>query len=184
MTESSVLMTEMPVQKLQGGSYVSADVLSDSLALLRIRGHVGSRTEARGVWGLQLPKSDSYFHVIERGSCWLQLNEAKEPVRLDFGDAVILPHGHAHRLTDSPGRKPMSLARALERQKDGIVRLGNDGPVTGIVCGAFRFDGAAGHPLLESLPAVLHVPSTHAATLGDKELLQRFLVHEVHHPRL
>jgi AraC-like DNA-binding protein len=165
-------------------SYVEPDLLSESLALLRIRGHVGSRTEANGVWGLQLPASDSYFHVIERGNCWLQLNDAREPIRLDTGDAVILPHGHAHRLSDAPGRKPVSLAQALQTQRDGVVRLGSQGALTSIVCGAFRFDGGVGHPLLESLPPLLHVPRLGTQAVDHKELLQRFLIHEVRHPHL
>jgi AraC-like DNA-binding protein len=182
MTENANFMTTTPSTSNHGKSYVEPDLLSESLALLRIRGHVGSRTEAKGAWGLQLPASDSYFHVIERGNCWLQLNDAKGPIRLDTGDAVILPHGHAHRLSDAPGRKAMSLAKALETQCDGVVRLGSEGPMTGIVCGAFRFDGAAGHPLLESLPPLLHVSGAGMQAVELKEL-QRFLIHEVRHPR-
>jgi AraC-like DNA-binding protein len=184
MTARADSMTEMPRANGHGTSYVAPDVLSESLALLRVRGHVGSRTEAKGAWGLQLPASDSYFHVIERGSCWLELNDAKEPIRLEIGDAVILPHGHAHRLSDAPGRKTISLAQALERQRDGVVRLGSDGPATAIVCGAFRFDGGAGHPLLESLPPLLHVPSARTQALEYEEMVRRFLIHEVHHPHL
>jgi AraC-like DNA-binding protein len=177
MTRNVVFVTANP-------SYVEPDLLSESLALLRIRGNVGSRTEARGAWGLQLPAADSYFHVIERGNCWLQLDDAREPVRLDTGSAVILPHGHAHRLSDAPGRTPVSLAQALQSQRDGVVRLGSEGGLTSIVCGAFRFDGGAGHPLLESLPPLLHVPRRGPRALDHQELLQRILIHEVHYPHL
>ena len=178
-------MTEMPkTDHVHGRSYVAPDLLSESLALLRVRGQVGSRTEAKGAWGLQLPASDSYFHVIERGSCWLQLNDAKEPIRLEIGDAVILPHGHAHRLSDAPGRKSITLAQALAQQTDGVVRLGSEGPATAIVCGAFRFDGGAGHPLLDSLPPLLYVPSARTQPLEYGEMVRRFLIHEVHHPHL
>jgi AraC-like DNA-binding protein len=177
MTRNAVFVTANP-------SYVEPDLLSESLALLRIRGHVGSRTEARGAWGLQLPPSDSYFHVIERGNCWLQLDDAREPVRLGTGAAVILPRGHAHRLSDAPGRTPVLLAQALRTQRDGVVRLGSEGELTSIVCGAFRFDGGAGHPLLESLPPLLHAPRRGPQALDHQELLQRILIHEVHHPHL
>src|SRR5262245_63218870 len=123
MTENAGFMTKTPNTERHVTSYVEPDLLSESLALLRIRGQVGSRTEARGAWGLRLPKSDSYFHVIERGSCWLQLDAAKDAIRLDMGDAVILPHGHGHRLSDAPERKPVTLAEALATQRDGVVRL-------------------------------------------------------------
>src|SRR5215510_2465844 len=111
MTGKPVFMIRTPNTARQAKSYVEPDLLSESLALLRIRGHVGSCTEARGAWGLRLPQSDSYFHLIERGSCWFQLDSAKNAVRLDTGDAVILPHGHPHRLSDAPGRKPIPLAQ-------------------------------------------------------------------------
>jgi AraC-like DNA-binding protein len=184
MTGNAVFMIRTPSAAGHAKSYIQPDLLSDSLALLRIRGHVGSRTEARGAWGLRLPQSDSYFHVIERGSCWLQLDSAKDAIRLDTGDAVILPHGHPHRLSDAPGRKPMPLAQALETQCDGVVRLGSQGPATNIVCGAFRFDGGAGHPLLESLPPLMHVPGASTQAVHHKEMVQRLLIHEVHHPHL
>jgi len=177
-------MTRTPASSNSERGCVEPDVLSHSLALLRVRGHVGSRTEARAPWGLQLPASDSYFHVIERGSCWLQLNGAPDPVRLETGEVVILPHGSAHRLSDSPGRKAVSLAQALEGQRDGVVRLGVDGPATGIVCGAFRFDGGVGHPLLESLPPVLHVQGAGTRAVEYKEMVQRFLIQEVRNPNL
>src|SRR5262249_41197988 len=111
-------MTTTVDAESDAGSYVKPDLLSESLALLRIRGHVGLLTEAKGSWGLHLPKTDGYFHVVERSSCWLQLDDWREPVRLDSGDAVILPHGHAHRLSDAPGRKVMSLAEARGTQRD------------------------------------------------------------------
>src|SRR5262245_32521266 len=152
MTESALFMTKTSESNDNGRGYVAPDLLSDSLALLRIRGQVGSRTEAKAPWGLQLPQSDSYFHVIERGSCSLQLDGAVDAIRLEAGDAVILPHGHPHRLSDAPDRKVVPLAKALESQRDGVLRLGANGAATDIICGAFRFDSAAGHPLLESLP--------------------------------
>jgi AraC-like DNA-binding protein len=182
MTESAFFMTRTP--EPSGGSYVVPDLLSDSLALLRIRGHVGSRTEARAPWGLQLPASDSYFHVIERGSCALQLDGAADAIRLETGDAVIIPHGHPHRLSDAPGRKVVSLAKALAGQRDGVVRLGGNGAATDIICGAFRFDSAAGHPLLESLPPLMHVRGPSTQAVEYKELAQRHLIHEVRNPRL
>lgn len=182
MTENADLMTATPTN--QARSYVEPDLLSESLALLRIRGQVGSRTEARGSWGLQLPASDSYFHVIERGSCWLQVEGDGPPVHLEIGDAVILPHGHAHRLTDAPAGKVISLTAALASQSDGVVSLGGAGPTTSIVCGAFRFDGGPGHPLLEALPPLLHVHSLHAPAGHYEEMAQRFLIHEVNHPHL
>jgi AraC-like DNA-binding protein len=183
MTETAVFMTRTP-EPSGGGGCVAPDLLSDSLALLRIRGHVGSRTEAKAPWGLQLPPGDSYFHVIERGSCSLQLDGAADAIRLETGDAVILPHGHPHRLSDVPGRKVVSLAQALESQRDGVVRLGAKGAATDIICGAFRFDSAAGHPLLESLPPLMHVRGVSTRAVEYKELAQRLLVHEVRNPHL
>jgi AraC-like DNA-binding protein len=182
MTEIASFMTKTPEGSSVG--YVEPDLLSDSLALLRIRGHVGSRTEAKAPWGLQLPASDSYFHVIERGTCFLQLDGAADAIRLETGDAVILPHGHPHRLSDAPGRKVVSLARALESQRDGVVRLGANGAPTDIICGAFRFDSAVGHPLLESLPPLMHLRGVSTQAVEYKELAQRLLIHEVRNPHL
>jgi AraC-like DNA-binding protein len=184
MTQTAFFMTRTPEPNAGSRSYVAPDLLSDSLALLRIRGHVGSRTEAKAPWGLQLPASESYFHVIERGSCSLQLDGAADAIRLETGDAVILPHGHPHRLSDALGRKVVSLEKALESQRDGVVRLGANGAATDIICGAFRFDSAAGHPLLEALPPLMHVRGASTQAVEYKELAQRLLIHKVCNPHL
>lgn len=165
-------------------SCVEPDILSDSLTLLRARGHVGSRTEATSPWGLHLTNADSYFHVIEQGRCWLQLDGAADAVCLNAGDAVILPHGHDHRLFDSPGQATLPIEDVLAEQPDGIVRIGGGGAATAIICGTFRFDCSEGHPLLESLPAVMRVCGEHTQVLGWREMLQRFLVQEIRNPCL
>jgi AraC-like DNA-binding protein len=174
-------MTTTPDTAGYAKSCVKPDLLSEGLALLRIRGHVGARTEAKGSWGLQLPRGPSYFHVIEQGSCWLQLDDARQPIRLEAGDAVILPHGHAHRLSDAPRRKAIPLVEALGH--DGVIRLGSEGPATDIVCGAFQFDGGTGHPLLASMPPLVHVSGSNTQPIEHKEML-KFLVQEVRHPHL
>jgi hypothetical protein len=68
-----------------------------------------------------------YFHVIERGSCALQLDGACGAIRLETGDAVILPHGHAGELTKS--RPPFQLQSRASGRPSRRGQKASPGPI-------------------------------------------------------
>ena len=42
------------------------------------------------------------YHVVREGACWCE-SPGLDPVRLEAGDVLIVPHGHAYALTSAPG---------------------------------------------------------------------------------
>ncbi|MFB4426905.1 AraC family transcriptional regulator [Streptomyces sp. QL37] len=102
---------------------------------------------------------------VPQGSCWL-LSADAEPVRLGPGDVVFLPHGKGHILADSPrapvatpvcgpdGPEPHDLYAS-----DSVDRSGAGGPVTVLFCGAYQLDPSRAHPVLLSLPHLIHLPA-------------------------
>ncbi len=141
-----------------------ADVLSDVLDALRLRGEVFCRANRRGAWGLALPARDIvYFHAVARGSCWLERDDA-EPLLLRAGDVVMLVDGREHRLVDEPGRAatPLSVVLATPFCDFGVEDSDADSVV---ICGGFELDRRVIHPLIALLPPLV------SASRSDGEAL-------------
>lgn len=88
------------------------------------------------------------FHLVGSGRCQVHCDSLDEPLELEAGDLVILPHGDAHRLG----------VHADEASHQGPVR-------TSLVCGELHFSGNAQHPLSHALPACFVVRAKDAAPL-------------------
>jgi AraC-like DNA-binding protein len=88
-------------------------------------------------------------------------------VSLVEGDLVILPHGHAHTITDHPNT-PVTRIEELEPKQSGaqvrVIARSGPGAVTTLVCGGFLLEETI-NPLISMLPPVLLLSSIqeHAA---------------------
>lgn len=103
---------------------------------------------------------------------------------------VFLPHGTGHTLADSPERLvtapacgPDDHERYDAYASDSIDRSGDGGPVTRVLCGAYQLDPLRAHPLLLTLPDLIHLlaqsgrrPELHSAV--------QLLAAELENPRL
>lgn len=145
------------------------DVVSDVLRAVELSPAGIGRFELTAPWALRVPAADHFsFHVVARGSALLEVEgegkgEGPSAITLSAGDVAVLSHGLAHRLED-PGRhatEAHTLGRELCREPiaSSPIRFGGGGAATTIVSGAFRFGTSAKTVLLESLPAILHVPA-------------------------
>jgi AraC-like DNA-binding protein len=145
----------------------SLDVLASALSAEQVRAVVFARLRLGAPWRLAVPPADhAGFHIVERGACWLEPDDATLPVALAERDLVLVTNGAGHGLADAPG----STAKAVKidtiappsagtRQ----IAAGLDGPETALVCGGYVFDGRARVPLLRILPPFLHVPHERAS---------------------
>ena len=145
------------------------DVVSDVLRAVELSAAGIGRFELTAPWTMRVPAADHFsFYVVARGSVLLEVEADEsggEPaaITLSAGDVAILSHGLAHRLED-PSRGAAEvhvLGREMceEPIASGPIRFGGGGSATTIVSGAFRFGTSAKSVLLESLPAILHVPA-------------------------
>lgn len=136
------------------------DRLSEILQDLRLASASYGRSELTAPWGIEIPyKEGIRFHFVAEGSCWM-LSGTQQPLWLEAGDVVLLPHGTAHVIADEPSRRAKSLAEiGPERVGNATYRLktGGGGPRTLIVCCTVGFDGPTAHPLIELLPEVMLV---------------------------
>ncbi|GHE60216.1 AraC family transcriptional regulator [Streptomyces griseoaurantiacus] len=126
------------------------DVLSDVITTMRTGRPASRRLRVDAPWCYRFdPYEGAGFHILLRGTGWL-LAEGAEPVPLATGDVVLVPRGSAHVLSHVPrpeGAVPLDDAEA---EPEGRVEF---------LCGKYRLDHTRGHPLLGSLPDVVHLPA-------------------------
>ncbi len=146
------------------------DILADVLRAQRLSGTVYFRADFREPWGLDIQGGEfANFHIVAQGSCWLRT--AGEPVRrLERGDVVLFPHGDPHALLHAPDAVAFPAAHVTGADNDRNTQVfGGTGPVTTtLICGHFEHDRSMPHPLLDSLPSLVHVE---ASTHGNADWL-------------
>jgi len=140
------------------------DLLSDILAVMKMRGTLYFRTEFSAPWGVQVPAFENVarFHFAHRGRCWVRVAGVENPVLLNQGDLVVIPHGASHVLADPVDVSVVTLDNVLEASGftgHGALVYGHSGDshTTELICGHFAFDSGATHPLIEALPPFIHI---------------------------
>jgi AraC-like DNA-binding protein len=160
------------------------DVLSDVVAFMRCGRPTSARISWRAPWGVSFRASPASagFQVVLRGSCWLIPAQGR-PVPLSVGDLVFLPHGSQFGLADDPGRPLIESDCDAHSELFASAGFGGSGAETVILSCGYLLDPGRSHPILTSLPAVIHLP----ATLGGHPELRaavELLAGEIDNPRL
>ncbi|MET7402850.1 cupin domain-containing protein, partial [Dactylosporangium sp. NPDC005572] len=161
-------------------SYV--DVLSDVITVLRTGRPVSVRLAWRGRWGQRFASvpGAAGVQVILRGQCWLlpddagpvppasggvpvtpgpvlltpgRVPPAPGPVLLAPGDVLFAPHGRGYALAADPGAPVQPCDPGLPLPSTV------DSPDGVVLCGAYELDPRQTHPLLRSLPELIHLPA-------------------------
>ena len=99
---------------------MSADALSEVLAAVHLSGSIFFEVTAKSPWVAEAPSAARIapqvapgaqhaieYHVVTAGSCWISLvgDNASEPVKLNEGDIVVVPHGDPHVVSSAPGMR-------------------------------------------------------------------------------
>lgn len=162
------------------------DTLSDVLATLRLQGTLYFHTEFRPPWGVRVPRHRQVarFHLVVRGICWVRVVGGGEPVLLEAGDLIVVPHGAEHVLADTPDtpcRTVDEVVRAAGFTGRGALVVGelDGGGPTRLVCGHFQFDEEFQHPFLDQLPPAIVIRADEYATDSSLEGLFQFVAREV-----
>ena len=158
------------------------DVLTDVMQTLRIRSNLYGRAEFSAPWGISVPHEPGHagFFVINRGSCWLEVEGFESPMPLAGGDFIFLPHGGPYTLRDalnSPTTPVCELDDQDERGK--ICRINGGGAPTSAIWGCFEFEDGGRNPLLDSLPRVIHLRSETSPAVQWLQSTLQFVASEV-----
>jgi AraC-like DNA-binding protein len=143
------------------------DVLAEVLNSLELRGWLHSRTEAAAPWRFDFAASpDAIFHILSRGSGYLTIDGEPGSLRVEDGDVVMLPHGHAHTICDEPSA-PLTQAVHLDyhpNREYQVFPCPDGGPGMVMLCGAFHFGNPGNYPVLGALPNAIHIPGQRGRT--------------------
>lgn len=138
----------------------SADPLTDMLRGLRLEGVEYGRFQMKAPWGLSFPAQDAArFHFVAGQGCWLR-TPSEEWVRIEPGDAVLLPRGSAHALASAPDADTIVFCQCSFQQvceKVFETSGGGAGDETLIFSGSMTFNVDRLHPLLRMMPDSMQV---------------------------
>ncbi|KAF1719571.1 AraC family transcriptional regulator [Pseudoxanthomonas wuyuanensis] len=143
------------------------DLLTQVLLGLRLDGVEYGRCLMHAPWAIDFPtQPEANFHFVANGGCWLR-TPGSDWLRLNPGDAVLLPRGGSHTLASDPdvpavdidslAREPVSESIYLVRgepDETDAARPADAGPSV-MFCGTMRFNLDPLHPLLAMMPEVM-----------------------------
>jgi len=162
------------------GSHAPAfgfDVLSDVLRCVRLTGSMLFLVDAHAPWMSWSPKTEAFrrvvlpgsqhlvsYHIVTSGRCWGGLRDAP-PERFEAGDVLVVPHGDAYYLADSPtteatygAEDAVAFFRSMAAgEMPSVVNEGGHGERTQFICGFLGWDLKPCNPVLDALPAMVHV---------------------------
>lgn len=140
------------------------DVLADLLTRARARGALFSHSTLRAPWGLEFHDAHVTLsiHAVLAGELWVEQPGA-EPLRLLQGDLLLVNSERPYAFVHAPGApvRPLADFLAAAGPSAGTRRfaLGGAGPETGLVCGAYTFEGVVCDSLLAALPEMMPLPA-------------------------
>jgi AraC-like DNA-binding protein len=141
---------------------MTMDLFGDTLAALRTGSPVATRCECHAPWSMRLPAfAGAGVHVVADGSCVL-VPKGGKPLTLAAGDLVFLSRGGQHTLCSDPALPPRDYThdRVAHDAAFGELQIGGPGERTVLACAAYKLDVTSSHPLVASLPEVIHFPAS------------------------
>lgn len=122
----------------------------------------------RAPWGVRIGQSRSVqFHAVRSGRAWIRVR-GEQPVELEAGDFVVLPHGDAHDVTDDRDTPAVPVHELLEvsrRESPWVLGFGKDGARSELICAGFTCAAESIDPLLSFLPRVIHLRGAETESL-------------------
>lgn len=155
------------------------DVLADVLHSFRLKSTLYCRADLHAPWSLGFaPITAATFHVVDRGSCWLEIDGDTRLIPLADGDLIVLPHGIGHGISHEP-HIPRFTTIKLDDQANRCEMRRNDGTgkFTTLLCGIFAFEHRS-IPLLELLPPLIHIKGEHGRSVAWLDTTLKFLANE------
>ena len=165
-----------------GMAATRADVLSQVLTLIRLRGELVYSARLRAPWGIAFPKGPAHFYFVQAGAMWVKTPGA-EPMAVRQGDMLLLPHSTGHLICDAPDSPWTDIGNLIDNHFDrdkSVLDYGGGGEEAKLVGGLFHFEGGSLAALMTALPLIVHIPSENGKTPDWLHALTHFLVKESH----
>lgn len=163
-----------------GMAAMRADVLSQVLTLIRLRGELVYSAQLRAPWGISFPKGPAHFYFVKAGTVWIK-TPGGEPMAVKQGDMLLLPHGTGHLICDDLRSACADIGDLIERHFDrekSALAYGGEGEEVSLIGGLFHFEGGSLAALMTALPLIVYIPSEEGKTPDWLHALTHFLMKE------
>ena len=169
-----------PQRPIASTRALDGDPISDALDTIRLRGALFFLWEPGWPYGITVadgrsisrhvvPGTDCIvsYHIVTEGPCWAAVR-GEQPIALQSGDTLLLPHGDAYIISDAPRPPdPGEEAASIEFFKSmaagiipPLVTEGGAGPRRNrLICGFLGCNLRPFDPLLSSLPSMIRIPA-------------------------
>jgi AraC family transcriptional regulator, activator of mtrCDE len=146
-----------------------SDWLSQLLDIVTVSGQLEIRCVFGAPWRVSYEQSAANeipYHVVLKGTAFLEDPDTRSSRELRAGDIVLLPHGSAHLLHDGSGLPPAS---AHEKEGANFIVSENAGPGERLdmLCGRFFVERPHDRLIRVYLPTTLVVRATDDRTDGE-----------------
>jgi len=137
---------------------LAADPLTAIAPLLRVRPEIQEICRFAARWEAEHqaePLGWAQFHIVTKGRCFLEQRYG-EPLLLQAGHLLLLPHGDAH-VVRSAGREGRIRA-PIRIEFNNAVRIKTnteDESDTELICGRLKFHAAPDNLIIAALPAAI-----------------------------
>jgi AraC-like DNA-binding protein len=114
--------------------------------------------DAGGDWAIGF-QQDQIFRCFAfvSGHCWLIMEGLHEPIRLEAGDFLVLPHGRAFRMASHRAVPPVDIMTIVQTPLNGHIRTWQGGGSCLALSALFTFADAHAGILVEALPPIIHI---------------------------
>lgn len=162
----------MPAVPDQEATAALEDLLDHTLGGVRLQGAVFLRGEYSEPWAyVSMPADETarllspgasrvaLFHVVAAGRCWVALDDG-EVHWASAGDVIMLPYGDLHRMGGTSEADLVSIKTLFEPppwDRMPLIRHGDGGVRTDVVCGYLHTDDLLFDPRLRALPPLFVV---------------------------
>ena len=135
-----------------------ADTIAGLFRTLRLKSAVYFAQDFSPPWGMRLPsRPHAQFHVALAGGCAVEMENRS--LTMKPHDVVLFPTGAPHAVLDGLGGSARDGREIVQAIRSGGEPFAGPKPSVRLLSGHFEFDRDARHPLVMSLPEIIHVSS-------------------------
>lgn len=137
---------------------MSSDPLSDVLSLLKPDTYVVGGYDLGGRWSIafNVHSGVKYFALVS-GTAWIALEGEANPIALDAGDCVLLPHGRRFVIARDLAFSPLAFKELREADWNGGVASVGGGGEAMLLGGHFAFSDTHIDMLLGAMPPIVRL---------------------------
>ena len=134
------------------------DPFSDVLRLIQLKSCVYFQRDFWSPWAMQLGGNNvAQFHAVLRGHCVVKT--ADKIYHGAPGDIFLFPKYEPHMIADSENSKAVAGQAYMESLNSDAPLFSSGDTSTRVLCGHYEYRNDLSHPMIDELPAVIHLKS-------------------------